>query len=212
MKSQNLLLVFTIVIQAPSALSQLLLSQFFSRISLSLNPSPHQAPINQLPNIIMPPPSTDNNSSTSSVIISDIITRERTINIFAGFTRSIDTISSRLDSPSTNTTVLAPLNSALQSLPRKPWEDPQDYEELGANAYGGSEGEGRAQRNLRRFVEAHVVPVSPWKEGEKVKTVGGGEVWWEEREGGKIVCICFGELEGEKWGAADVDVDPAGRY
>lgn len=54
----------------------------------------------------------------------------------------------------------------------------------------GGDGEGRAQGNLRRFVEAHVVPVSPWKEGEKVATVGGGEVWWEGREGGKIVCIC----------------------
>lgn len=139
------------------------------------------------------PPSADNNnpSSSSSVIISDVISRERTINIFASFTRSIDSISSRLDSPNSNTTVLAPLNSALQSLPRKPWEDPQDYEELGANAYGGSEGEGRAQGNLRRFVEAHVVPESPWGEGEKVKTVGGGEVWWESREGGKIVGACL---------------------
>ncbi len=199
MKSANLLLIYTLAIQAPSALSQLLIPQFFSRISTSLNPSPHQAPINRIPNIMMPPPSTDNNnpsSSPSSVIISDIISRERTINIFAGFTRSIDTISQRLDSPSTNTTVLAPLNSALQKLPRKPWEDPSDYEELGANAYGGADGEGRAQGNLRRFVEAHVVPVSPWKEGEMVRTVGGGEVWWEGREGLKIVCICVGNWKG----------------
>lgn len=189
MKSANLLLVLTVAIQAPSALSQ---SQFLNRISISPNPSPHQAPIIPPPNTIMPP-SADNNdpSPSSSVILSDVISRDRTINAFASFTRSISTISSRLDSSTTNTTVLAPLNSALQSLPRKPWEDPQDYEELGANAYGGSEGEGRAQGNLKRFVEAHVVPESPWKEGEKVKTVGGGEVWWESREGGKIVSPCL---------------------
>jgi len=105
--------------------------------------------------------------------------------------------------------VLAPLNSALQKLPHKPWEDPSDYEELGADAYGGSEGEGRAQRNLRRFVEAHVVPVSPWKEGEKVRTVGGGEVWWEEREGGKIVGA---GIRSSGWIATDMDADSAGRY
>jgi len=40
---------------------------------------------------------------------------------------------------------------------------------------------------LRRFVEAHVVPVSPWKEGEKVKTLAGGEVWWESKDGVKMV-------------------------
>ncbi len=56
------------------------------------------------------------------------------------------------------------------------------------------------------------MPVSPWKEGEKVRTVGGGEVWWEEREGGKMVGACFGKLEWDEWRAADVDVDPAGRY
>lgn len=87
-----------------------------------------------------------------------------------------------------NTTVLAPLNSEIQKLSRKPWEDPEDYEELGANAYGGADGEGRAQRNLRRFVEAHVVPVSPWKEGERARTVGGGELWWENKDSKKTVC------------------------
>jgi len=31
------------------------------------------------------------------------------------------------------------------------------------------------------------VPASPWKEGEKLKTLAGGEVWWEERDGVKVV-------------------------
>ena len=99
----------------------------------------------------------------------------------------IETISKRLDDSSKNTTVLAPLNSELQKLPRKPWEDPEDYNALGAEAYTGNEGEDRAHRNLRRFVEAHVVPTSPWQEGEKVETVGGGKVWWEDREGTRTV-------------------------
>lgn len=72
-------------------------------------------------------------------------------------------------------------------LPRKPWEDPRDYGRLGAEAYEGGSGEERAQRNLRRFVEEHVVPVSPWKEGQRVKALRGGEAWWELREGKKMV-------------------------
>ncbi len=76
---------------------------------------------------------------------------------------------------------------------------------LGADAYKGNDGEDRAHKNLRRFVEAHVVPVSPWKEGEKVDTVGGGKVWWEEREGTKMVCSkgCIATLI-DGWHDADL--------
>lgn len=144
-----------------------------------------------IPNIVMPPSKegTEGSEGGGDVIISDVIGRDRAINIFAGFTRDIDSISSRLDNGSQNTTVLAPLNSEILKLPRKPWEDPKDYEEIGQNAYGGSDGEDRAQRNLRRFVEAHIVPASPWKEGEKVDSVGGGRVWWENKHGKKTVSM-----------------------
>ena len=33
------------------------------------------------------------------------------------------------------------------------------------------------------------MPVSPWKEGEKVESLGGGTVWWESKDGSKIVCV-----------------------
>ena len=124
--------------------------------------------------------------SGSGVTISDVLSRERNINIFAGFTRDIESVSRRLEAGSHNTTLLAPLNSAITRLPRKPWEDPQDYAALGANAYDGQDGEDRAHRNLRRFVEAHVVPESPWAEGHKVQTLGGDTVWWEEKDGKKL--------------------------
>lgn len=90
-------------------------------------------------------------------------------------------MASRLDNAHLNTTVLAPTNGAIQALPRKPWEDPREYAALGSEAYHGADGEGRAYDNMRRFVEAHVVPVSPW-DGEKTKTLGGGVVW-VERDG-----------------------------
>ena len=129
----------------------------------------------------------NNTPDSGDTIISDVIGNQRVIDIFAGFTRDISTISERLEDSTKNTTVLAPLNSELQKLPRKPWEDSKDYETMGESAYTGSAGEDRAHRNLRRFTEAHVVPVSPWKEGEKMKSVGGGELWWETRDGKKTV-------------------------
>jgi len=104
------------------------------------------------------------------------------------FVRDIESAARRLDDSSSNTTVLAPLNSAVESLPRKPWEDPRDYGALGPNAYEGGDGEERAHRNLRRFVEAHMVPVSPWTAGKKVKPIGDDQdVWWEDKDGKKLV-------------------------
>ena len=70
----------------------------------------------------------------------------------------------------------------MSKLPRKPWEDPEDYQMLGAEAYAGDDGQKRAHENLKRFVEAHIVPISPWKSGERVKTLAGSEVWWESRD------------------------------
>ena len=129
----------------------------------------------------------EESNPTGDVVISDVIGRDHIINIFAGFTRDIESISRRLDDKSQNSTVLAPLNSELKKLPHKPWEDPRDYGTLGQNAYDGEGGEDRAHKNLRRFVETHVVPVSPWAEGEKVETLGGKKIWWEKSDGKQTV-------------------------
>ena len=162
------------------------------------HPSRQQQPMadHHAPGIQLPPGAEDSGDKrvpTGDVILSDVIGSSKPINLFAGFTRDIDTVSRRLDTTSLNTTVLAPLNSAIQDLPRKPWEDPREYAQLGAEAYSGSDGEDRAHRNLRRFVEAHVLPQSPWKEGEKARTMNGGEIWWEKK-GDKAV-ILPGEVE-----------------
>ena len=148
-----------------------------------------QAPLMPLPNILPGASQSGGNDqpSTSDLIISDVIGRERSVNVFAGFIRDIEQVSSRLDDGKQNSTILAPLNSQIQKLPRKPWEDPEDYNALGAEAYAGAEGESRAHQNLRRFVEAHIVPESPWAEDTKMKTVAGNEVWWETKDGKHFV-------------------------
>ncbi len=126
-------------------------------------------------------------SAYSSLLISDVIARNQAIGIFASFTRDVDSVSSRLESSTLNTTVLAPEDSEITKLPRKPWEDPEDYKMLGAEAYAGDDGQNRAHENLKRFVEAHTIPNSPWKAGERVKTLAGSEVWWENRDGKQYV-------------------------
>ena len=146
-----------------------------------------QNPISNLGSVVSKPPSNTANADADTVILSDVLGRDRAINIFAGFTRDFAPVTQRFEDRSLNTTVLAPLNSAIVGLPRKPWEDPEDYEALGQQAYKGDNGEERAKRNVRRFVEAHVVSASPWKEGEKVKTLAGSEVWWQSKDGVRIV-------------------------
>ncbi|KAK3709291.1 hypothetical protein LTR37_011029 [Vermiconidia calcicola] len=157
-------------------------------------------PNSNAPGIQLPPSNPSNhdndNKDTGSVILSDVIGTQPQIQIFAGFTRDISSVSTRLDTGSQNTTVLAPLNRAISDLPRKPWEDPREYAAFGAEAYSGADGESRAHRNLRRFTEAHVVPASPWKEGEKVESLNGGDVWWEQKDGKTVVQP--GDVEVEK--------------
>jgi hypothetical protein len=126
-------------------------------------------------------------SKTQQVPLADLLGRNQQIQIFAGLTRDVDSISAALEDTEKNSTVLAPENAAIQRLPRKPWEDAGDYKAFGGDAYAGAAGKDRADNNLQRFVESHVVPQSPWTEGSKVETMAGQEVWWEEKDGKTVV-------------------------
>lgn len=217
--SIKLRLLLTLLFALSHALTFLVIKEFTvnskdkSQVVISGQSVEEQKPIiMNLPNIYLPSSSgggggkqdSNNDRASSSprgdgtntitggeIIISDVIGRERSINIFAGFTRDVEEISNRLETNNgeNNTTVLAPLNSEIQKLPRKPWEDLRDYETLGEQAYDGSGGQERANKNLQMFVEAHIVPQSPWKEGEKVSSLGGGQLWWEERDGKRFVRV-----------------------
>lgn len=192
MKSFSILFNLTVLSYISISYSFLEHPNFFAqRVSAIYSRVLGQVPIMNVPNIVLPPSQEEGEPSKGSddVIISDVIGKDRVINIFAGFTRDVESISKRLENGEQNTTVLAPLNSEIQKLPRKPWEDPKDYENLGAQAYDGASGEDRARKNLRRFVQAHVIPASPWKEGDRVESLGGGQVWWEDKDGVKIVCF-----------------------
>jgi hypothetical protein len=130
------------------------------------------------------------------VVISDVIGIERSINIFAGLTREVQSAAERLEDRERNSTVLAPSNSAMAGMGRKPWEDAGDYNALGERAYNGPDGEDRAKTNLRRFVERHIVPAAPWREGEELQPVSGDMAlrWETESDGKRRVRIHFSIL------------------
>ncbi|ETS81189.1 hypothetical protein PFICI_06191 [Pestalotiopsis fici W106-1] len=186
MKSINL---YSVALLLTTATSQLLVLPPDDRPA---RPNRDQRPLDMDPTgpggFSLPPFLGGGGGGSGSVVLSDVVGKERSINLFAGFTRDVESVSQRLDDRKQNSTVLAPLNSAVERLPRKPWEDARDYDTLGAEAYEGDDGQDRARRNLGRFAEAHVVPVSPWEEGDKVKTLlGDREVWWETKDGKKVI-------------------------
>ncbi|ORY04036.1 hypothetical protein BCR34DRAFT_544775 [Clohesyomyces aquaticus] len=158
----------------------------FEGLLKSLHILPDQAPLGKN-NPFDPIMAPSDDTVSTGVIISDVIGKTQDIAIFSGLTRDIDSVSDRLDDGAKNATVLAPDNGAMKSLKRKPWEDAEDYKAFGESAYEGGDGEDRAHRNLRRFVEAHIVMQSPWEEGKKAKTMAGNEVWYETKDGKKRI-------------------------
>ncbi|KAH6609444.1 fas1 domain-containing [Trichoderma cornu-damae] len=119
-----------------------------------------------------------------AVLLYDILGTQRSLTTFFSLARLHEATSQPLSDPKTNTTVLAPNNIVIEDLPLKPWETPGDYASLGSQAYDGSGGKDRADENLRRFVQAHlVVGTSPWEAGVRAKTAAGKELWWETRKG-----------------------------
>lgn len=109
--------------------------------------------------------------------VAEFVDGERQIGIFAGLIRDVPSAASLLQDANSNVTLLAPTNSAMTLLPHKPWENANDYNTLGVDAYEGPDGQGRAQQNIRAFVEAHIVPQNSLKVGEQTTTLGGKKIW-----------------------------------
>ncbi|KAL7808032.1 hypothetical protein V8C26DRAFT_432549 [Trichoderma gracile] len=133
----------------------------------------------------MSPPSSSKEAESQvqpAVLLVDILGTQRSLTTFFSLSRMRPETSDPLADPNTKTTVLAPSNIAIEDLPRKPWENPDDYDTLGSQAYDGSGGKDRADENMMRFVQAHLVVghPSPWEAGVKAKTAAGREIWWEE--------------------------------
>ena len=117
----------------------------------------------------MAPPDKVKTTNQPAVPLSDILGTHRSLTTFTGLANRNSPIASLLSSPDGTTTVLAPSNSAVEGLPRKPWEGGQDT----VGTYEGEAGRKRADENLLRFVRAHLVESWPWKEGGEEGYEGG---------------------------------------
>lgn len=124
---------------------------------------------------------------SSERIIADLLPRNNQIQIFSSLLRDVDSAWAQLSDPSQYSIILAPSNAALHALPNKPWESDSDEQTYGEQAYEGEAGMQRAQGNLKSFVEMHILSAKEWKEGQKIKTMSGLEVWWESQGGKRVV-------------------------
>lgn len=130
---------------------------------------------------------TDQPFLSHDMIFSELLGNSRVVSGFAGMIRNFPEIINRLEDGRMYKTVLAPTNKAIATMSRKPWENPDEYSSLGSEAYEGEEGKERADQNLQKFVESHIIPHSPWAEKTKVKTSTGTENWWHFKDGYRIV-------------------------
>jgi len=109
--------------------------------------------------------------------------------IFTTFTD--DTQATRLSNESLNSTLLAPRNSALQTLPRKPWEDKSNDEQVtkhdSKDLLWNKEAEDKARKNVEDFVAAHVVTKYPIQEGDNLPTLNGSTVSYKVKGGEKYI-------------------------
>ena len=127
-------------------------------------------------------------SATQHVSLADVLGRNPRNQIFSGLLGDVDSISQRLADESQSSIVLTPDNHAMSAMSRKPWETTEDYNTLGAEAYSGDVGQKRADDNLKRFAENHIVPVKTWKDGERAQTMSGKTLWLEKQGDGLTVC------------------------
>jgi uncharacterized surface protein with fasciclin (FAS1) repeats len=90
---------------------------------------------------------------------------------------------------SVNSTFLVPRNSALQTLPRKPWEDKDNDEGIqqGSEDVWSKEAEDKARKNVEDFVAGHVITKYPIEEGEELSTLGGTSVSFKVKGGDKFI-------------------------
>jgi hypothetical protein len=87
--------------------------------------------------------------------------------------------------------LLVPRNSALQTLPRKPWEDKSDEGPLSTtdshDSLWSKEAEDKARKNVEEFVAGHVVTKYPIQEGEDLPTLVGSTLSYKVKGGDKYI-------------------------
>ncbi|GAA5831710.1 hypothetical protein JCM3766R1_004987 [Sporobolomyces carnicolor] len=124
----------------------------------------------------------DMTPATSRPALTDLLTRSRNSRLFYDYVRDSRLVSTRLGDVSEASTVLAPIDSAIVSLARKPHQGPPGP--ITAYSLGSREDEHARATYLERWTKRHVVPelVELNKPGPYV-TLGGATVTLVKSEG-----------------------------
>lgn len=117
-------------------------------------------------------------------LLADIIGLKQ-CTIMSDYAMNLEGIARRLLDPSQRTLVLAPINSAITALPRKPWVDgPVDAQDPKISPLRN---EDRAARNIEAFVERHVVSQYPLPAGAEAKNMAGQAISVEMKDEEKYI-------------------------
>lgn len=118
-------------------------------------------------------------------LLSDIIGIEKKCTIMSDYALGLEKVALRLQSSSTQTLVLMPLNSAISALPQKPWLDVSgDKSDISPQR-----NDERAATNIQRFVEAHVIDISTkdFKADHTFVSMSGQKLHLTLKEGEKYI-------------------------
>ncbi|GAA6014193.1 hypothetical protein JCM10207_006128 [Rhodosporidiobolus poonsookiae] len=129
--------------------------------------------------------------------LADVLTRSRQARIMFDYLRDSAQVSTVLVDPSGSSTVLAPVDSAILALARKPHEGPESFDEPDIRS---NEEERRRAEYLEQWVKAHLVL-------EKVDLEADG---WDGKEyttmAGSTVRFATSDADGRKVLPGDVEV------
>ncbi|KKA28699.1 hypothetical protein TD95_003788 [Thielaviopsis punctulata] len=126
-------------------------------------------------------------NSQQEILLSDVIGSFKNVSLFANLIREFPDIEQRISDPNLKTTLLAPHNTAIESMNLKTWERQEDYDSHGLNAYSGEEGRTRAKENNRKFLLSHIVTEFPWTHRTQTVTLGGQEICWVDFGEAKMI-------------------------
>lgn len=137
-------------------------------------------------------------STSSSPSLTDLLTRSKS-SIFYGYIRESTYISTRLANPLESTTILAPLNSAILSLARKPHQGRPEPVEGHVEGYAGSrEDEQDRADYLENWIKRHLIDgkVELEGEGKDYETLHDGEkVSFVKGDGDALYKVMPGDVE-----------------
>ena len=120
----------------------------------------------------------DTPSPSGEPLISDILGIDKSITILTEYSLGLAEIAERLQDSSKYTIVLAPSNTAIMAMERKPWQDADPASK--APLLTAEDKDTRASDNIARFIKSHIVALdsASWKADVKKHNLLGQPLWY----------------------------------